>query len=262
VEIRNSSFVGQRLPNDSGGAIFFNSAAHAFVVIFNSTFSRNIAKGSGALFAHSKNGSLSLNITNVNFTECASEWNVAGCAILVVVNIAKLTFREIRMHNCFGLYGKCDVIMLMLFNGEVIIKDSSLKNNTQSITGALTATNTGGLVNVTISGCKFLHNFVQSNVVKCFSLYPTAGTLTMVKSVISGQEKCGNTSDAIFASSEFHINLTNIVITSHHYALFINGSMPAAYSEVYPLNVSIYNCTFLKNFRDMVVNSSDPSHVE
>ena len=262
VEIRNSSFVGQRLANDSGGAIFFNSTTHGSVVIFNSRFYRNVARGGGALFAHSKNGILRLNITNVNFTECASEKNVAGCAILVEVNMAKITFRKIRMHDCFGLYGECDVIQLKLFHGEVIIKDSSLKNNTQSITDVLAVTNTGGLVNVTISGCTFLQNFVENNVVTCFSVYPTAGTLTMVKSVISGQEKSGMMSDAIFASSEFHINLANIEITSHHYALFINGSVPGAYSEVYPLNVSIYNCTFLDNFRDMVVNSPDPSQVE
>ena len=56
MEIRNSSFVGQRLTNDRGGAIFFNSTAHGSVVIFNSSFRRNEARGGGALFAHSKNG--------------------------------------------------------------------------------------------------------------------------------------------------------------------------------------------------------------
>ena len=262
VEIRNSSFVGQRLTNDRGGAIFFNSTAHGSVVIFNSSFRRNVARGGGALFAHSKNGILRLNITNVNFTECASEKNMAGCAILVEVNMAKITFRKIRLHNCFGLYSECDVILLKLFNGEVIIKDSSLKNNTQSITDVLAVKNIGGLVNVTISGCTFLYNFVEGNVVTCFSLYSTAGILTMVKSVISGQEKSGIMSDAIFASSEFHINLTNIELTSHRRALFINGSVPGAYSDAYPLNVKIYNCTFLENVHDMVVNLPDPSQVE
>ena len=84
----------------------------------------------------------------------------------------------------------------------------------------------------------------------------------MVKSVISGQEKSGIMSDAIFASSEFHINRTNIELTSHRRALFINGSVPGAYSDAYPLNVKIYNCTFLENVHDMVVNLPDPSQVE
>ena len=261
VEIRNSSFVGQRLTNDRGGAISFNSAADGSVVIFNSTFHRNIAKGGGALFALS-NGILRLNITNVNFTECASERNATGCAILVEVNMSKITFREISIHSCFGMYGGCYIIWLKLLKGEVIIKDSSLKNNTQSITGALMVTNTSGLVDVTISGCTFLHNFVESNVVECVSHSPRAGTFTMVKSVISSQEKSGIMSDAIFVPSNFHINLKNIVLTSHRYALIINGLMPDAYSETYPLNATVYNCTFLENFRDMVVWSPDPSQVE
>lgn len=262
VEILNSSFVGQRLTNDTGGAIFFNSTANGSVVILNSRFRRNIARGGGALFAQSENGILRLNITNVNFTECASEKNVAGCAILAVGNTAEITFRKIKMQNCFGLYGECHVILLKLFDGEVIIKDSSLKNNTKSITDVLAVTNTGGLVDVIISGCTFLHNFVKNKVVTCFSLYPTAGTLTMVKSVICGQEKSGIMSDAISASSEFHINLTNIELTSHRYALFINGLTPGAYPKVYPLNVSIFNCTFRENFRDMEIISPDPSQVE
>ena len=70
VEIQNSSFVGQQLLNERGGALFFNSTVRGSVVIFNSRFRRNIAKGGGALFAHSE--TLMLNITNANFTECAA----------------------------------------------------------------------------------------------------------------------------------------------------------------------------------------------
>ena len=201
VEIRNSSFVGQRLPNHRGGATFFNSTAHGSVVIFNSRFRRNIAKGGGALFSHSKNGTLNLNITNVNFTECASEKNESGCAILVgdqnwpiwekKTGTRKLIaiFREIRMHNCFGLYGLCDGIRLMLFKGEVIIKDSLWEDNTQSMNHSLTVVNTGGKIDITIFGCTFVGNIGRNGVVRFFSPYPQAGTLTMVNSVISGQGK-------------------------------------------------------------------------
>jgi len=54
VEIHNSSFVGQRLQKARGGTVFFNFTAHGSVVIFNSKFRRNIAKGGGASFARSK----------------------------------------------------------------------------------------------------------------------------------------------------------------------------------------------------------------
>ena len=60
VEIQNSSFVGQRLTNERGGAMFINSTLCGSVVIFNSRFRRNIAKGGGALFAHSRDGTLTL----------------------------------------------------------------------------------------------------------------------------------------------------------------------------------------------------------
>ena len=274
LEIRNSSFVGQRLSNQRGGAIFLNTTAHGSVVIFNSRFRRNIAKGGGALFSHSKNGTLNLNITNVNFTECASERNGSGCAILVgdqnwpirenKTGTRKLIaiFREIRMHNCFGLYGLCDGIRLMLFEGEIIIKDSLWENNTQSMIRSLTVVNTGGKIDMTISGCTFVGNIGRNGVVRFFSPYPQAGTVTMVNSVISGQEKTSIMSPAIFASSEFHINLTNIVLTSNFYALVINGSIPNTHSEVYPLHVSLCSCTFLENFRDMVVSAPNPSQVK
>ena len=284
VEIQNSSFVGQRLINERGGAIFFNSAVRGSVVIFNSKFRGNIAAaGGGALYAHSESGILRLNITNVNFTECGSEgerW--VGCAIFVEqkemppwqnlagTNKLIVTFREIRVHNCFGLYGKCDGIRLHVFNGEVIIKDSSLTNNSQSVTSALMVVNTGGIVNVTISGCTFLRNFAQIGVVVMLSDHPQAGTLRIVNSVISNQDgfisdegKSRNEATAVHASSEVHISVANTVFTSCHDALSLTGPMLNAYSKGYPLHVSIYNCTFLDNFRDILVaNSQDPSQVE
>ena len=281
AEIHNSSFVGQRLTNERGGAIFFNSTAHGSLVISNSRFRRNIATGGGALFAHSNNGIFRLNITNVNFTGCASERNEPGCAIMVEEQklstwknseeTPKLiaNFREIRVYNCFGLYGKCVVIWLMLFNGEVTIKDSSWKNNTKSVNGALAVVNSGGLINVTISGCTFLRNLVEIGVVSLLSVYPQAGTLTIVDSFLSNQASFISDEDnrthvapSVIASSEFHINLTNIVFTSNRNALFIKDSILEKHSKAYPLYVSIYNCTFLDNFWDILVSSQDPSQVE
>ena len=268
VEIQNSSFVGQRLLNERGGALFFNSTVHGSVVIFNSRFRRNIAKGGGALFAHSKMGTLMLNITNVNFTECAATRIESGWAILVgdqkprqaPTGTHKLiaNFQEISVRDCFGLHGVCDGVRLMLFNGKVTINDSFWKY----MDAALNVINTGGKTDVTISGCPFDCNIGETGVVSVVSLNPQGSTLTIVDSVVSRQGKGGNESSAIFVSPQFHISLKNIVVASHFYGLLIGGPPPNAPSESYPLNVSIYNCTFLDNFYDMVAILLDPSQVE
>ena len=275
VEIQNSSFVGQQLLKEIGGAMFVNTSVRGSVAIFNSRFRRNIAKSGGALFASSKNGTLSLNITKVNFTECAATSNRSGCAILVggqkarVVENAtgthKLTanFRKIEVRDCFGSgHALCDSVRLELFNGKVVFSESSWKNNTKSISGALTVLNTGGNTDVTISGCTFVHNIGETGVASVASYNRKAGTFTIVDSAVSGQGKFDDGSLGIFVSSQFHVNLTNTLLTSHLYGLFIGGTLPNAYSEAYPLNVSVFNCTFADNFRDLVASSPDPTAVE
>ncbi|KAL9973712.1 hypothetical protein ACROYT_G020200 [Oculina patagonica] len=270
VEIQNSSFVGQRLTKERGGAMFFSSTLGGSVAILNSRFRRNKAKSGGALYANSEIGTLSLNITHVNFTECAAGF---GCAIFVeqkpritekatVTNTLIANFREIKVRDCFGFHGLCDGIILKLFNGKVIINDSSWENNIKSIRSALTVITTGDNTDVTISGCTFVRNNEKIAVVGVVSNSRQAGTLTIVDSVVSSKRKISNESCAIFASSQFHISLKNIVVTSHYYGLMIKDLLPNAYSEAYPLNVTIYNCTFLDNVRDMVATSPDPTQVE
>ncbi|KAL9973707.1 hypothetical protein ACROYT_G020195 [Oculina patagonica] len=271
VEIQNSSFIGQQLPDERGGAMFINSTVRGSLAIFNSRFRRNIAKFGGALYAQSEIGTLSLNITNVNFTECAAG---LGCAVLVedqkpgIMNKSRRTnklianFRDVRVRDCFGFHYLCDGITLMLFNGKVIISDSFWENNNKSIRNALSVVNMGGKTDVTIFGCTFVRNIVKSFVVGVFSYSRQPGTLTIVDSSVSGQGKFGNELCAIFASSRFHISLRNTVLSSHLYGLFIHDLLPNTYSEAHPLKASIINCTFLDNFRDMVVTSPDPSQME
>lgn len=61
--------------------MFFNSKVCGSVILFNSRFRRNIAKGDGALFAQSEIGTLTLNITKVHVSECAAE--TYRCVLLV-----------------------------------------------------------------------------------------------------------------------------------------------------------------------------------
>ncbi len=243
VEIQNSSFVGQRLTKERGGAMFFYSEVRGFVAILNSRFRRNIAKGGGALYAHSKIGTLSLNIANVNFTECVATRNGSGCAILVGNQNPRImensigtrtliaNFREIKVRDCFGYHGLCDGISLLLFQGKVIINDSFWENNIKSISSALTVANTGGNTDVTISGCTFVRNIGKIAVVSVVSYSRQPGTLTIVDSVVSSRGKSGNGPLAIYAFSSFHINMENTVITSHLYGLFIGGMLPYAYLQ-------------------------------
>ena len=203
VEIQNSSFVGQQLLNERGGALFINSTVRESVTIFNSRFRSNIAKGGGALFAHSKMGTLMLNIANVNFTESAEKWNGSGRAILVGdqkprkvptgTHSLVANFKEISVRDCFGLHGVCDGVRLMLFTGKVNINDSSWINNIRSMYGVLAVVNTGSNTDVTISGCTFARNMdgalivlhtagnTEVTISECTFVRNMNGALTVVK---------------------------------------------------------------------------------
>ena len=94
VEIQNSSFIELQIPNERGGAIFFNSTLRGSLTLFNNMFYWIIAKGGGALFTHSEYGTLHLQIMDCNFTKCAAKiedsswrnnnWSVGGT--LSVIN--------------------------------------------------------------------------------------------------------------------------------------------------------------------------------
>ena len=108
----------------------------------------------------------------------------------------------------------------------------------------------------------FASNIAEAGVVRVVSFNRQPSTLTIVDSVVSSEGKSDNVSSAIYASSQFYISLTNTVLTSYPLGLLIMNSPPNAPSESYPLDVSICNCTFLDNFRDMVASSPDPGQVE
>ena len=275
VEIQNSSFVGQQLLNERGGAIFFNTTLRGSIAIFNSRFRRNIAKGGGAVFANNENGTLSLNITKVNFTECAAARNRSGCAILVGEQKAGITenatgthklianFREIRMRDCFGFQGQCDVVSLVLYNGKVFINESSWQNNIRSMGGALTVVNTGGNSDVVILSCRFVRNVASRNsvvTVVAQNFKGQAGNITVANSVLSNQR--AGEATALTMNSNFRIKLIDTVLTLYERALAIRGSWPNASFNTYPFFISIYNCTFLNNFRDIVASSPDPTNVK
>jgi len=276
AEIRNSSFVGQRLQKERGGAIFFNSTGHGSVVIFNSKFRRNIAKGGGALFAHSRNGILTLNMTEVNFTECAAE--MYGCAVLVgdldspkVENRSTHKFyasiREMLVRNCFYFQQQCYIVRIFSSNGKVAITESSWKNGISSAPKALMISNTGGKTDVLISGYTFVVN-AKAHVASAVGIRaPKAqakGSVLIENTVffnqwVTARDRHGG---ALWMSPQFSIKLINVVLASFARSLRILGVYPKGPSDTRPFRVSISNCSFLDNSFNILAHTKDPARVE
>ncbi|PFX12571.1 hypothetical protein AWC38_SpisGene23448 [Stylophora pistillata] len=268
VEIQNSTFVELQIPNKRGGAIFFNSRVNGSLILYNSTFHRNTAKGGGALFAHSQDGTLQLEITNCSFTECAAE--TFGCAILVGDQTNRAgcfnliaNFRNIRVHDSYGYQNRCDSVSLMLINGKVMIDDSSLRNNSRSTAGTLAVMNTGGNTDLIISGCTFSHNAVNAKEITVMAHKSEAGNVTIANCDMISQET--GKSRAVYITSNFRTRLFDVVVRSYFYALYISGSdyyILNTSSDAYPFYLSIFNCTFQDNVRAINASSPDPTQVE
>ena len=273
AEIHNSSFVGQRLQNERGGAIFFNSTVHGSVVIFNSKFRRNIAKGGGALFAHSKNGTLTLNMTKVNFTESAAE--MYGCAVLVgdldspkVANRSTHKFyasiREMLVQDYFYFRQQCYIVRVFSSNGKVAITDSSWNSSSK----ALMISNAGGKTDVLISGCTFVVNAKANVTGSAVSIKAqkaqAKGRVLIENSVFYNQWVTARDhhGGALWMSPQFSIKLLNVVLASFAHSLRILGLYPKGPSDICPFRISISNCSFLDNSFDLLAHTKDPARVE
>ena len=269
VKIQNSSFIGQNIPTGKGGAIFLESKTHGTLGLVNSRFRRNKAKAGGALFVHSKHGTIELAITLVNFTECVAAQY--GCAILVgdpksfkFINQTatyKLiaTFREVRVQNCSGVkrkFGRKSVVVnLLLFSGYVAISDSIWTNNLNSIFAALVIANAGGKTDIVISGCTFLRNAGKAVMFPAIS--KMAGSVIVNNTAISNQQM---KTYAFFVSPKFNIKLINMLFNSNAIGLAIFSIVRMHYT--FPVNIYIYNCTFLDNGDDIVVNLLDSTKIK
>ena len=274
AEIHNSSFVGHRLQSERGGAMFFNTTSHGSVVIFNSKFHRNTARGGGALFAHSKNGILTLNMTKVNFTECAAE--KYGCAVLVgdldsseTENRSKhkvyASIREMLVRDCFYFQQQSYIVRIVLSNGKVAITDSSWKSGMSSASKALMISNAGGKTDVLISGCTFVDKAkVRRNIstVGIQALKAQAKGSILIENSVFSNGWVTVPGRALWMSPQFSIKLINVVLKSFRYPLLIQGLYPKRPSDTRPFHISISNCSFLDNSFDMVAHSRDPAHVE
>ena len=272
VQIYNSSFVGQTIPDHSerGAAIFLESKTHATLVLANSKFRRNKAKSGGALFIHSKDGMIELSMTKVQFTECIA--TKFGCALLVgdpkthlFTNrttatrtlIAKL--RDVKVQNCSGVKTnstrKCMVFHFLMFSGNVTINNSSWNNNLNSIDAALMIGNAGGKTDIAISGCTFVRNSARlPGAVIILAVGTQAGSVTVENSSLSSQQQ--STNDLLICP-KFRTRLINVLFNSSNAIGLAIFSLERTHNPS-TLNIYIYNCAFVNNAHDILVNLYDP----
>ena len=258
VKIHNSSFVGQSISADRGAAIYLEAKTYAALVLLKSRFRRNRAKSGGALFVHSKYGLVELTMAQVNFTECSAVKQ--GCAILVGSPRSLFPFtnrtaaykllanlREVRVQNCLGVgHGerKCIVFHFLIFSGNLNITDSAWTNN-MLIDAALIVGNAGGKTDIVISRCTFIRNSARlQGAVFLAAIREQAGSITVENSSFSNQKD--KTND-LYANPEYTIRIINVLF-SFSKAIGLAIFRPAKTKFlVVPLNIYIYNCTFLNN---------------
>ncbi|XP_078370503.1 uncharacterized protein LOC144654283 isoform X1 [Oculina patagonica] len=266
VTIRNSSFLNQTITNDKGAAVFLESKTSATLVLVKSRFRRNRATGGGALFVQSKNGIIKVNISFVNFTECTAK--SYGSAILVGnpksharkngsrTNKVTANLKEVKVQKFYSYGKEIYSVHIMLSNGKVIINNSSWSSIQNSSTYALTVQNTGGKTNITISGC----TFNRGGAVRIMATSKkVAGSVIVENSVMSNQHN--RIRSSLYLSPKFKIKVFNILFES----IFGTGLGIFPWSWLHytiPVDIYIYNCTFINNTYDIVVNLSDPPEVK
>ena len=264
VKIHNSSFVGQFIPADRGAAIYLEAETNAALVLLKSRFRRNRAKSGGALFVHSKYGLVELTMAQVNFTECVAVKQ--GCAILVgsprILPFTNRTatykllanLREVRVQNCLGVghrKRKCIVFHFLIFSGNLNVTDSAWTNN-MLIDAALMVGNAGGKTDIAISRCTFIRNSARlQGVVLLAAIRKQAGSITVENSSFSNQKD--KTND-LFTCPEYTIRIINVLFNFSK-AIGLAIFRPAKTKfQVIPLNIYVYNCTFLNNAHDIVLS--------
>ena len=269
VQICNSSFVGQNIPNERGAAISLESKTHATLVLANSTFRGNKAKSGGALFVHSKLGMIEFIMTRVHFTECVA--TKFGCAVLVGDPKTHLftnrtatykliaNLRDVKVQNCFGVKAgsrrKCIVFHFLMFSGNVTVNDSSWTNNLNLIDAALMVGNAGGTTDIAISGCTFVRNSARlPGVVMILAVDKQAGIVIIENTILAGQQY--NTNDLLI-SPKFRTRLINVLFNSSNAIGLAIFSLEKTHIPS-TLNIYIYECVFLNNAHDILVHPWDP----
>ncbi|XP_044177517.1 uncharacterized protein LOC122959934 [Acropora millepora] len=272
IEIQNSSFYDQHIPYGRGAALSLEATSHAVLNVFDSQFKNNKAKAGGALYLHSKKGTIELLLSRVNFTECAAE--KYGCTMSIgspksprITNQTatfKLiaNFNDIHVNNCSAIKVRkkgrtCKVFHFLVFSGNFTISDSSWTNNRNGTDAIFVVGNTGGKTDITITKCFFVNNSARINWSVIFAALNThAGSVLIENTTFSNQHK--NIGDqenhALLITPEFRMKLSDVVISSRNatgLGIFHFARTKPKDNEV---NIDISKSTFLNSAQDIVVN--------
>lgn len=72
-----------------------------------------------------------------------------------------VSFKKIRVYDCYGYKNRCDSVSFMLRNGKVVIEDFFWRNNNWLVGGILFVINIDGNIDLIIFGCMFFYNVVN-----------------------------------------------------------------------------------------------------
>ena len=277
IEIRNSSFYDQHIPYERGAALSLEATTNAVLHVFDSLFKNNKAKAGGALYLHSKNGTIVLLLSRVNFTECAAE-KYGGTMLIGSPRdrsgksrkaTSKLiaNFNDIHVNNCSAIKvskrRKCYVFHFLVFSGNLTVSDSSWTNNRNWTDAAFVVENTGGKTDITISKCVFVNNSARiKRSVTFLADNKHAGSVLIENTTFLNQHKKTRHEKkyALLITPEFRMKLSGVVLSARNATGL--GIFRFARTKANKINIDISNCKFLNSAQDIVVSLIDAIEIK
>ena len=258
VQIENSLFVGQTVKKGKGGALSIECKLSAFLVVTNTTFERNKAySGGGAISFNSVNGYLlTLELTNVNFSECES--GTQGSAVLVgkthspkakpKTYVLNAYFRNVRVKNCAGPHSS---VFVMMKSGFVEFERFHWENTVSRISGGIFVASTSTWkTDVSILKSNFTDNHYNGSVfVRIEALKKHRG-----KVLLANTSMYNNQNGALIISPKYEILLKNVTIAYCRHGLQTSNEwlFPSDF-PLKPVKILIENCTFKRNVYDVSI---------
>ena len=258
VKIENSLFVGQTVTKGKGGALSIECKGSASLVVKNTTFARNKAySGGGAIFFNSVKGNLlTLELTNVNFSECES--GTQGSAVLVgkthsliakpINYVLKAHFRNVRVKNCADPHSS---ICVVLKSGFVEFERFHWVNTFSKVSEGIFVASTGTVkTNVSILKSNFTDSHYNGSVfVRIEALKKHRG-----KVLLANTSMYNNQNVALIINPKYEILLKNVTIAYCRHGLQTSNEwLFPSELPLKPVEILIENCTFKRNVYDVSI---------
>ena len=266
VKIENSSFVGQTVKKGKGGALSLECKLSASLVITNTTFERNKAyTGGGAISFNSVNGYLlTLQLTNVNFSECES--GTHGSAVLVGKTHSPKAkpktyalyghFRNVRVKNCAGPHSS---VCVMMKYGFVEFERFHWINTVSKVSGGIFVASTSTWkTDVSILKSNFSNSHYNGSVfVRIEALKKHTG-----KVLVANTSMYNNQNGSLIINPKYDILLKNVTIAYCRHGLQTSKKwLFPCDVPLKPVKIVIENCTFKRNVYDVSITVRDARSV-